>query len=242
MSCYYISSNNKYIGFFEMIVNRLQELKNDLHCQIIMKEICGRRYAAVICDACRLDSVKTLIKDIMKDIILINYKHLFFKKSLNINISDKSLESLFYTSIILYDRDYDSDILNIEKLVGGELSIDGILQFCTKDLHSRWLNVSEILRENFYSDSDREAIYEFVKHIIYSIPCKMNEVNIYKSGRGYKFIDKEGKSIGEFLGSGGELASEIIFLSPAMINFCTSCDRQTMILLKNIFNDRIKFY
>ena len=179
----------------------------------------------------------------LKDIILINFKHVFFKNNLNINITDKSLESLFFTSITLYDRDYDSDVLCVDKLTDNELSIDGIFQFCIRDLLLRWTNVAEILQDNFYNDNDKEAIYEFVKHIIYSIPSKINELNIYKSGKGYKFIDKEGRNLADFISyNSGEIASEIMFLGPATINFCDSCDRQTMMFLKNIFNDRIRFY
>ncbi len=240
---YYISCNKKYLSFFDAVIKRLEQIKQDIDCRIVTKDICGRRYAEVLCDDRLTGNVKIVVKDIMKDVILINYKHLFFKKSLSIDISDKALESLFYTSITLYDRDYDSEVLSLEKVTDGELSIDGIFQFCIKDLHLRWINVAEILQENFYNDSDREAIYEFVKHIIYSIPCKIKEINIYKTGGKYKFIDKEGKSIADAVSyNGGELASKIMFISPALINFCGSCDKQTMVFLKNIFNDRIRFY
>ena len=243
MSCYYISSNKKYINFFEMLLKKLEELKKDINYRLVSGEVCARRYAEIVCASCDWSNIKIAVKDIMKDIILINYKHLFFKKCLNINISDKSLESLFFTSITLYDRDYDSDILSLDELADKEMSVDGIFQFCIKDLHLRWINVAEILQDNFYNDNDRDAIIEFVKHIIYSIPCKVNEVNIYKKDGTYRFIDKEGKSLADFISyNGGELASKIMFISPALINFCGNCDRQTMMFLKNIFNDRIRFY
>ena len=243
MAGYYISSDKKYIDFFELIVKRLEEIKDDIQCYMVFKELCGRRYAEVLCDTERKNDIKILIKDILRDIILINYKFVYFKDNLNIQISDKSLESLFFTSITLYDREYDSDILYLENLTENELSIDGIFRFCINDLLLRWKNVAEILQDNFFNDSDKEAIYEFVKHIIYSIPNKTTEVNIYKQENGYAFIDNDGKNIANFKSlNSGELASKIIFVNPASINFHNSCDRQTMIFLKNIFNDRIRFY
>lgn len=244
MTGYYISCDRKYSSFFEEIIQKIEEIKGDLKCYITLKKINDRQYAEIISEMSELKNIKIFMKSILRDIILINYKYMFFKKSLSINITDKSLESLFFTSITLYDRDYDCDILSLDDILENELSIDGVFRFCLRDLHLRWINVAQILQENFYNDSDKEAIYEFVKHIIYSIPCKINELNIYKSkDNGYKFTDKNGRNLADFISyNGGELASKIIFLGPALINFCDKCDKQTKIFLKNIFNDRIKFY
>ena len=55
MSGYYISCDKKYIKFFDMIVQRVEEIKDDLQCYMVFKELKGRRYAEVICDCSRLD-------------------------------------------------------------------------------------------------------------------------------------------------------------------------------------------
>lgn len=243
MPGYYISTDKKFLSFFELLLKRLEEIKEELDICIVVREMCGRRYAKICCKKENLDDIKLLIRDIFSDIILINYKYLFFRKNLAIKLSDKQLESLFFTSVVLYDRDYDQTLLDIARISGQELTIDGIMRFCLSDLLTRWKNIAEILSENFYGDSDREAIYEFIKHIVYSMPSKAQEVNVYRTGSGYVIMDGDGRSIADFeTSSSDELASRILFVNPAAINFRDPCDRQTMIFLKNIFSDRIRFY
>lgn len=243
MSEYLISSNKTYTGFFQLLIKSLKNFKSSLKLNITIKKLCGRFYASVVCPENNYSDIKILIKDMLRDIILINYKYVFFKKSLNIKISDKALESLFYTSITLYDREYDYELLNLNFAAEKELTVDGIFNFCLSELKKRWVTVAQILQDNFYSDNDRDAICEFIKHIIYSLPNKLNEVNIYKKEDLYVFLDGNGKSIDEFISAnGGELASKIIFVNPALINFYDCNDRQTMTFLKNIFNERIKFF
>jgi hypothetical protein len=243
MPDYYISTDKKYLSLFELLLKKLEEIMEEFNAYIVVKEMCGRRYAKVHSKKESLDDVMLLIKDIFCDIILINYKYLFFRKHLAVKISDKQLENLFFTSVMLYDKDYDQTLLDIDGIAERELTIDGIMRFCIGDLLTRWKNIAEILSENFYGDSDREAIYEFIKHIVYSMPSNAEEVNVYRTGSGYVIMDGDGRSIADFeTSSSGELASRILFVNPAAINFRDPCDRQTMIFLKNIFSDRIRFY
>lgn len=243
MAGYYISTDKRYVSFFDLLLKRLEDVKEELNFFIVVREVCGRRYARIHCKKDNFDDVKLLIKDIFSDIILINYKYLFFKRNLNIRITDKQLENLFFTSVVLYDKEYDMNLLDIEAITREELTVDGIMRFSLNDLLVRWKNIAEILQDNFYSDSDREAIYEFIKHIVYSMPSKAEEVNVYRTGNGYVLMDNDGKNIADFDSTGsGELVSRILFVNPTAINFRDPCDRQTMIFLKNIFNDRIRFY
>jgi hypothetical protein len=243
MRDYAVSSNERYSSYFRLMLKSLSEIKDSLNINISAKKIGGRYYALISCPAEAFNSVMALASDILKDIILINYKYLYFKNTLNIKIRDKSLESLFYTSITLYDRDYDCELVDFNHICDKELTIDGIFNFCLADLISRWDTVAEILKDNFYGDCDRQAIYEFVKHIIYTLPNKLSEVNIYKHEDFYVFLDSNGKNIDKFISvNGGELASKIMFVNPALINFYHCCDKQTMTFLKTIFNERIKFY
>lgn len=244
MAGYYISSDTKYTEYFELLLQRLEEVKNDVQINIDKKNICGRQYAEITSEERLQKNVITLIKDMIKDIILINYKYIYFRNNLNIAIKDKSLDSLFYTSITLYDREYDIELLNLDKFTDKELSIDSIFHFCINDIIKRWQNVTEILQDNFYDECDREAMLEFIKHIIYSLPSKTSEINIYRFEGGYKFIDNNGKNIANIKNnlSGGEIAAKLMFVSPSAINFYDECDMQTMQFLKNIFNDRIRFF
>ena len=244
MTGYYISSDTKYSEFYELLLQRLDDVKNDIQINISKKNICGRQYAEITSEDSLQKNVKTLVKDMIKDIILINYKYIYFRNNLSIPIKDKSLDSLFYTSITLYDREYDIELLDIDKIADKQLSVDSIFRFCINDVIKRWQNVAEILQDNFYDETDREAMLEFVKHIIYSLPNKTPEINIYKFDDGYKFVDNNGKNIADIKNdsSGGEIAAKLMFVSPSAINFYDECDRQTIQFLKNIFNDRIRFF
>lgn len=244
MAEYSISCDEAYKNFYNLLVEGLLEKSDILDIEINKLRFCGRLYCKIKCAEYAFPSVVLLIRDMFKEILLVNFKHLYFVNFFKLKIFDKDLESLFYASITLYDREYDEELISIDRLCDKELAVDSIIRFCTVDLVRRWKGVVEILKENFSDGRDKDAIVEFVKHIIYSLPQKVGEVNIYKKDLGYSITDENGRNLATLAGSCncGEIASRVIFMLPGKINFYDTPGGEGELFFRNIFSDKVNFF
>lgn len=241
---YIISCDEVYEEFYRLLLSRLRD--KALHLGVVLDagRYCGRHYCKLDCGSTPRECVAVLVCDLFSEILLVDFKHIYFKKNLNINISDKNLSDVFYSSVTLYDREYDEELLNIRAVSDRELAVDSLIRFCTGDLSLRWMGVSQILCENFYGGRDKDAIMEFIKHIVYSVPAKTAELNVFRREIYYHFIDENGKNVATVLageGDIGEMAASVMFNLPARINFYDAPDTQGMRFLKQIFSDKIHF-
>ena len=244
-SYYVISCDDIYQDFYALLLSRLKAKSADLGIATESGRYCGRHYCKVDCAAVPKESVVALICDMFTEILLTDFKHIYFKSNLDIEISDSDLSSVFYSCVTLYDRDFDEELLSIRSVSDRELAIDSLIRFCTGDLSKRWKSVAQILKESFYGGNDREAIVEFVKHIVYAAPVKTAELNVFCRDCRYVFIDENGQDVATVsteCGSLGELACQMLYNMPSKVNFFDAPDTKGLRFLKNLFSDKVSFY
>ena len=242
MSEYIISCDDQYFSYYEQLIKKLRTIAPDIGAKLNAYMVCGRHHTQLAFPEHAARSVRELTYDLMSDVILLYHKHGYFRKHLGTTFCDKALTNLYYTAVTVYDCECDAELLQFSRISQHELSVDGIFRFCLGALHRRWDGVCGILMYNFVDDDDREAVLEFVKHIVYGMPERLAEVNVYGAEQGYRFIDGDGRVLGEVQDGASELAARLMYVCPNAINVYETCDAATTRLLKNVFSDRITFH
>ena len=102
------------------------------------------------------------LRDKLADVIAVNYKHKYFKRSIKFSGLSEIESELLLTSLISADVDEDKKYV-IKKLKGfSEYSIDGIFNFRMKPLKEKWKEIAGYIPSSF----TKTQLKDFINYLI----------------------------------------------------------------------------
>lgn len=98
------------------------------------------------------------IADKIGEIIAINYKNEFFKKSISISGLSKNEEEILFTSLIAADLDDDKRYIVKKILDLDEIAIDGVYNFRLQKLKQKWKEIASVMPSTFVKSQLKDFI------------------------------------------------------------------------------------
>ncbi len=176
------------------------------------------------------------LRDKLADIIAINYKHNFFKKTVKFTGLSELDSELLITSLISADIEEDKKYA-IKKLKGfDEYSLDGIFNFRMKPLKEKWKEITGYIPASFTTSQ----LKDFITYLIKDKKGK----RVYVDGESVydKRFNKLNRNKLLFLDSGNlTLTKEVLLSGAGEIELCSPVNDAENKYLKEFYENKIYF-
>lgn len=151
------NENNLYY-----VQNTTQEILNTTESKYYIKRAGSRAVLSIDCPDGYCDIVGAEVADKLADVVAINYKHEFFKKTVSISGLGKTEKEILMASLIAADLDEDKRYSFDKIRGGGEIAIDGVYNFRLQPLKRKWEDVASYIPAAF----TKNQLKEFVSYLL----------------------------------------------------------------------------
>ena len=176
------------------------------------------------------------IEDKIADVIAVNYKYNYFKKSIKVTGLQHSEEELLLTALISADIDEDKRYI-VKKLKSfSEYAIDGIFNFRMKPLKEKWREITSYIPAVF----PMGGLKDFISYLIKD---KVSKKVYYENGKLYdrRFNILNRKSLlGSYSLENGQI-KEILLSGAGQIELASKLPDADERYLKEFYGDRVVF-
>jgi len=222
----YNASNLQYIHF------SLGDLFAQTGSRAEISQAGSRAVLAVNIPESYYDIVKKEIADKAADIIAVNYKYDYFKKSISTSGLSGIEKELLLTSLIAADIEEDKRY-TASRLCGGTVVLDGIFNFRLKPLKTKWAGIVGCMPEYFQGAQLKDFI-------VYLLEDRKRRVFV----EGEKVYDSHYRRLskGELMDKGmeeGRIIREVLLSGCGEVEVNCPLPRTDEIYLKEYFGDKI---
>lgn len=134
-------------------------------------------------------------KKIIIETILKIAKTDFFKKNLNINIKDKSLQTFLISSLVMIDLEEEIEFVYNHFSLDKYININSFINFKLNDLKEKWLFLVNYINKTFLKSFEDSVYLDFLKFLTDLQSPKYEVLYLDKYNENLELFDNKNKKI-----------------------------------------------
>lgn len=185
------------------------------------------------------DRFKTIISNLVTEIICTNFKQNFLNTNLILPELDKASVCAFKKALLNFDKETDKFIIKKYLVLEKNLYIESFYHFRLKPLQTKWEELVSLSNENKEYLISKDSFIDLLKFLVDNLDICAEEISVVKEKNGYRIYNNNDENMTNNLISEDTMVSSVIDLSPQKINLYFSEMSYAITLLERIFEERI---
>ncbi|MCL2797946.1 MAG: hypothetical protein FWD58_07835 [Firmicutes bacterium] len=173
-----MSVNQKNAGWFSAIEKTLAIKLRALDGVVASKDEGQRVEISIACENGRRSEAEAVISRTLSEMYLTVCKYEYLHAALKIpSLARQSYKILIHT-LVVFDREAESEIVEKNLVLGDYLALDGFFYFRLGELKKRWDEIAQLASSNSLYLSREETLNELLKFLMSAVTPKIPKLSI----------------------------------------------------------------
>lgn len=227
-----------------LLTSLFVKLKNEVRaCRgVIVCDILGDRSRLCLAVPQKAeDYFKSLLFDVLSDIIVVEYKFEHLSSHISIPFGEETTKNAFLMALTVFDKSTDIEFVKSRLQLTDEINVDSFVNFRLTELKERWNEIADLLNENIGQLSIEGGLIEMLKFLIRTTPVECGEVLVSFDDSGkVLFSNTSGDVIYESASEETSAVSKLVALLPSRIVVCSEKQVPFTDSISNIFGEKVR--
>jgi len=204
-------------------------------------------YLLFACDKNFFDACEAILRDIIIDYIVGNYKISYLKSKIKKNVKESLAFNAYVKVLAMFDKATDESALKKIILFNQTFFIDSFLEFRLSPLKKHWDNLAELSSDNL-SLFNSGTFVDVIKYLVNTMENVVYKVKVVCDGEHFSIYNIKNKNDKLIkitdCHSSLDLITNVLNYCPNYIDVYinTNKDSEAVNFLSNVFSNRLKIY